>query len=77
MGNIDPQLLVFVGNHPVVACFAMLFSTAFVISLMSLPFTFMMRLVNRVIRHLNISKCGWPPSHLDADGDWKQTEEED
>lgn len=30
-----------------------------------------LRLVNRWIRHRNIVKCGWPPSHLDADGDWK------
>jgi hypothetical protein len=26
---------------------------------------------NRFLRHLNIRKHGWPPSHLDADGDWK------
>ena len=25
----------------------------------------------RAIRHLNIRKAGWPPAHLDADGDWK------
>jgi hypothetical protein len=30
---------------------------------------------NRFVRHLNISKSGWPPSHLDADGDWKPNEE--
>lgn len=23
------------------------------------------------IRHLNIRKAGWPPEHLDADGDFK------
>lgn len=23
------------------------------------------------VRHLNIRKAGWPPSHLDADGDFK------
>lgn len=27
------------------------------------------RLVNRVIRHRNIVARGWPPEHLDADGD--------
>lgn len=26
-------------------------------------------LPNRMIRHLNIRKHGWPPSHCDADGD--------
>lgn len=29
------------------------------------------RLVNRWIRHLNIKQHGWPPAHLDADGDFK------
>lgn len=27
------------------------------------------RLVNRWIRHLNIKAQGWPPVHLDGDGD--------
>ena len=26
---------------------------------------------NRLLRHLNVRKAGWPPVHLDADGDWK------
>ena len=26
---------------------------------------------NRFMRHLNIRKAGWPPAHLDADGDFK------
>lgn len=26
---------------------------------------------NRLMRHLNIRKAGWPPAHLDADGDFK------
>lgn len=30
----------------------------------------MFRCWNRFMRHLNIRKAGWPPSHLDADGDW-------
>lgn len=30
---------------------------------------------NRFLRHLNIRKHGWPPSHLDADGDFEQKEE--
>lgn len=28
---------------------------------------------NRFLRHLNIRKAGWPPEHLDADGDWEQS----
>lgn len=33
------------------------------------------RIINRCIRHLNIRAKGWPPEHLDADGDWKPEEE--
>lgn len=29
------------------------------------------RCFNRVIRHMTIRKAGWPPAHLDADGDFK------
>lgn len=30
---------------------------------------------SRFLRHLNVRKHGWPPSHLDADGDWKNEEQ--
>lgn len=29
------------------------------------------------IRHLNIRKAGWPPEHLDADGDFRPEKEKD
>lgn len=28
----------------------------------------------RLFRVIQISKHGWPPEHLDADGDWKPKE---
>lgn len=31
----------------------------------------MFRCWNRLMRHLNVRKAGWPPSHLDLDGDFK------
>lgn len=31
---------------------------------------------NRFLRHLNICNNGWPPSHLNADGDWKNEEDD-
>ena len=34
------------------------------------------KLPNRVLRHLNIKKHGWPPAHCDADGDFMAQEEE-
>lgn len=30
---------------------------------------------NRLMRHLNVRKHGWPPAHLDADGDFKPDSE--
>lgn len=30
---------------------------------------------NRVLRSINVALRGWPPAHLDADGDWKAEEE--
>ena len=34
-------------------------------------------LINRPLRHMNIRKHGWPPSHCDADGDFKRGEDDD
>ena len=31
---------------------------------------------NRAFRHYNIRKHGYPPAHCDADGDFKQKEED-
>jgi hypothetical protein len=33
----------------------------------------MLRLViSRILRSINIAIRGWPPAHLDADGDWRK-----
>ena len=26
---------------------------------------------SRLLRYLSVVRAGWPPSHLDADGDWR------
>lgn len=39
-------------------------------SVAALPF----KIINRIIRSINIAIRGWPPAHLDADGDWKKKE---
>jgi len=33
-------------------------------------------LPNRILRHWNIRKHGYPPTHCDADGDFKKPESE-
>jgi hypothetical protein len=30
--------------------------------------TFVFKVINRIVRHRTIVKMGWPPPHLDADG---------
>lgn len=32
----------------------------------------LLRIWGRFMRMLMVRKHGWPPEHLDADGDWKQ-----
>ncbi len=32
---------------------------------------YLFKFFNRYHRHRNIRKCGWPPAHIDADGDFK------
>lgn len=33
------------------------------------------QIANRIIRHRNIRSAGWPPAHLDADGDFLKEDE--
>lgn len=33
------------------------------------------RIWNRLMRHLNVKAKGWPPEHLDADGDFKESDD--
>lgn len=63
----------FADSSPFAAFFiALLILSAFITSL-----NFMFRVINRLIRHWNISVRGWPPPHLDADGDFKVEEKDD
>ncbi len=52
--------------------------TAFILMLaFILAWQVFFELPNRVVRHFNIKKAGWPPPQLDADGDFKKQDEED
>jgi len=37
----------------------------------------LLKMWSRFLRMLMVRKHGWPPSHLDADGDWKPEAKED
>ena len=54
----------FMGDHPILTFFLTYMS-------LSICVEYPLKIINRWIRHRNIIKCGWPPPHLDADGDWR------
>lgn len=62
----------FVGEHPVLTVLLALIAESAFSSALNTLFA----LFNRGYRVLNIRKNGWPPSHCDADGDFRKVEEE-
>lgn len=57
----------FWSEHYYLAFFAMCFAAWIAGSAIYYAF----RIFNRVMRTINIACRGWPPAHLDADGDFK------
>jgi hypothetical protein len=55
------ELLKFMGDHPWLTFFLALLLAEF---------------INRIFRHWNIRKHGYPPAHCDADGDLKEEKDE-
>jgi len=43
--------------------------------LVGIPLNFIFRMYNRTLRCLNLKRNGWPPEHVDADGDFKEAED--
>ncbi len=54
------DLLSFAGDHPILAFF-----------LICSVYYLLRFIVIRGYRTINVVCRGWPPAHLDADGDWK------
>lgn len=42
-----------------------------VVWLVAVAFEIGFRLLNRIMRTIRVCARGWPPAHLDADGDWR------
>lgn len=59
--------LQFAGQHPWLAFFL----ACVLSSVVTAPFKFAFRAYSRSLRARNIAARGWPPEHLDADGDFK------
>ena len=61
------DILTFIGNHPWISFFLSVIALeSFVRVSIVLP--------NRLMRHWNIRKHGYPPPHCDADGDFRKDE---
>lgn len=60
----------FMSGSPYLTFFLALILAGVVKTAIRTPFHFW----NRYWRSRNIRERGWPPSHLDADGDWKPAE---
>lgn len=61
------EIFQLISEHYVLSFFLLMSTLWTADKVLSWPF----RLINRWIRHRNIVAHGWPPDHLDADGDFK------
>lgn len=59
----------FMGSHPWLTFFLALIVLAIIQSMLAMC-------INRPLRHMNIRKHGWPPIHCDADGDFKEEDDD-
>ena len=64
------EILTFMGKHYVLGFFM-------IASLYYLIHAAVVVLPNRIMRHANIRKHGYPPAHCDADGDFLKPSEDD
>jgi len=70
--NMAEQYFKFLSEHPWLGFFLTIIVLGMVYGILH---AILFRLPNRIIRHLNILQAGWPPPHLDADGDFKTEDE--
>ena len=61
------DILAFMSNSPWLAFFLALIAGKVIVRII-------VNLPNRILRHWNIRKHGYPPEHCDADGDFRQEE---
>jgi hypothetical protein len=50
---------------------------AFLACLLFVTFGRLVNLCSRILRTINVALRGWPPTHLDADGDFKIERDQD
>ena len=68
------DILTFMGEHPWQTFFLLPFaSLALFVCMLFLEYCIkiVFLTINRMLRTIKVCVRGWPPDHLDADGDWK------
>lgn len=65
------EIITFASGSPWLAFFLAWLVLWFVARLLLAPFNLVFRCWSRWLRSRNIAARGWPPAHLDADGDFK------
>lgn len=65
-------VLKFIADNPITAIILALIIASTIVA----PFKYAFSAYNRTLRSRNILAQGWPPEHLDADGDFKPEPEE-
>ena len=65
------EIITFASGSPWLAFFLACLVLWFVAQLLLAPFNLVFRCWNRWLRSRNIAARGWPPAHLDADGDFR------
>ncbi len=66
-GIMIESILAAIAGNACLLALVILVTAQLIGTAMNLPFRFW----NRFLRSRNIDARGWPPPHLDADGDWK------
>lgn len=70
MSDFWAFFLLFADDHPILAWFSLWLFWG-VVWLGAILGEIAFKLCNRLLRTIKVCARGWPPAHLDADGDWK------
>lgn len=75
--NNSQMLWNFASEHPVIIVIIIIISGLIIANILYYILYFPFWIINRWLRSRNIKHQGWPPAHLDADGDFKTWESGD
>jgi len=65
------EILNFMHNHVFLGFCGIVLGAVIIVAIIKTP----IRMWKYFMRHLNIRSQGWPPAHLDADGDFQKEDD--